>query len=53
MGKTRVYFVLIQGVGYFIWEYTGGKAGDDFGSLAHVGGMENVVVDQDVIPEHG
>jgi len=45
-----VNFCFIERIFYFIREYTGGEARDDLLRVMVIGGMENIVVDEDVIP---
>lgn len=53
MRRARVDLGLVERVGDFVGEDAGGEAGDDLFGFDLVGGVQNVVVDEDVVAEEG
>lgn len=53
VGRATVNFVLVQGVLDLIWKDTSREAGDKFLNLVFIRGMENVVVNQNVVTKEG
>lgn len=48
--QPTVNFCFVERVFYFIREYAGREARYDLLRIMLIGGMENIVVDEDVIP---
>ena len=47
--QSAVDFCFVKRICYFIWEYAGREARDDFHRFMLIGGMKDVVVDEDVV----
>ena len=53
MRGSEVDLCLVEGVLYLVGEDAGGEAGYELADLVLVGGLEHVVVDEQVVPQEG